>query len=567
MTQLLPNEKSFSRRFFLYFLVIWIVFGLFKLYFTEMSGEEAYYWLFSQHLAWGYLDHPPMIGFVTSIGYWLFPNNLGVRLAMLVGNVLTIIILRKTLAVKDDKLYVWILLGMLPMYAGSLFLKTDVPLLLFESMFFFFYQRYLKADNIKNAMFIALSIALMLLSKHMGILVVMFTVVSNVKLLSKKSFWLIVGMTVLLMLPHTFWMIQNEFATVKFHARNRIDLGFEIKNILYYLGFQPIFFAPFTGVLLFAACFKFRIDSDFNRALKFTIVGVLIFFLVSTFKVEFHKHWTGMLSVPLILLSHEFLSSRSKMRLWVIRLSKIAVVFGVLSGVYLMYDFLPKSLTKDWDVLHNWDSWAEEVNTLSGGLPVVFINHYERAARYSYLTKEPALSYNTFNYRETQHDFWSLEDDLQGKRVFMIDRHNFDLLYPTYLTKIGKGIHYRIEENFRSFRKVSIELKGKPRIEATAGEVLVLELDITNNYDYDVDFSDVNGREVYLKSHLLVEQQQKIESTFQILTIQLKAGESIQKTLSVTMPDKAGKYDLRFSIQVEGIEAPINSRKYLVIVR
>lgn len=566
MTSLIKGEKMQSHRFFWYFLVVWIVYGLFQLYYTDMNGEEAYYWLFSQNLDWGYLDHPPMIGIITAPGYWLFPNNLGVRLAMLVCNVVTILFIRKTLSVKDDNLYLWILAGMLPMHAGSLFLKTDVPLVMFEVMFFYFYKQYLKVDDLKNSILIALSIVLMLMSKHHGILVVLFTVISNTKLLTKKSFWIIVGLTVLLMLPYTYWQYQNEFATIKFHLRNRIDLGFKIKNILYYVFFQPIFFAPFTGIILFAACYKNKIKSDFSRALKFTLVGVLLFFLVSTFKVEFHKHWTSILAVPLIILSHEYISQYKKTRFWVIRLSQVSAFIGILGGVYLMFDFLPKSLTKDWDKLHNWDKWGEEIKTLSGGLPIIFINHYENASRYSYITKDPALSYNTFRYRETQHDFWPIEDSLQGKKVFIIDRHNRDKIFPTYMTEIGEKVYYRVEDNFRSFRKVKVELNDASDITASVGQVVIMDIDLMNNYEYIADFADVNERKVYLQAHFLKETRPILESNLDTLNFSIQPGATITKTVSVKVPSEPGEYDLRFSIKIEGIEAPINSRKYSVEV-
>ncbi len=567
MTSNLPLGERKKDRLFLYFLIGWIVLGLIQSYFSDVSGEEAYYWLFSQYLDWGYLDHPPMIGLVTAPGYWLIPNNLGLRLGMLITSVLTLIVIRKTLEVRDDKLFIWMMLGMVPFHAGALLVKTDVPLLLFVATFFYCYKQYLKNDDFKATVWLALSIALIMLSKHHGFLVVLFTVLSNVKLLTKKSFWITVGLTVVFMLPHTYWQYQHDFATIKFHLHNRIDMGFGLDNIAYYLGIQPIVFGPLIGFMIFAASYFNKAKSDFNRALKYTIIGVLIFFLVSTFKVEFHKHWTSILAIPLILLAHEYISSRDNWKLLMKRLSIATIVLLIPARIYLMYDFFPKSLTKDWDVLHQWDTWGEEVEELSGGLPVIFINHYERASRYSYLTGDLAHCYNTFSYRETQHDLWPLEEELQGKRVFIIDRYNMDQRYPTYTTKIGKGIHYRIEEDFRSFRKVNIELVDVSSIEAGPGEELSLNIKLINNYDYPADFSDVGDRQVHLNSHFLVGLVSEQDTPLEVLTESMSVGQESFRTVKVRLPEKPGKYDLRFSIQVEGIEAPINSKKYKVVVK
>ncbi len=50
-----------------------------------LSADEAYYWLWSRHLAAGYLDHPPMIAWLIRAGTMLFGDTpLGVRAAGIV---------------------------------------------------------------------------------------------------------------------------------------------------------------------------------------------------------------------------------------------------------------------------------------------------------------------------------------------------------------------------------------------------------------------------------------------------------------------------------------------------
>lgn len=554
------NDKLFN-----YFLMIWVIAGLVQNYFTEVNGEEAYYWLFSQYPAWGYLDHPPMVSFVTAPFYWLFSNNLGLRLGMLLCSVLTMIVVRNTLGKKDDRLLVWIFASLLAVHVGAYHVKTDVPLLLGVALFFNFYKKYLENDGLKTVVLLAFSIALIMLSKHHGFLMVIFTVVSNPKLFLKKSFWLVVVFTTLFMIPHTLWQFSNDFATIKFHLYNRIDMGFSWTTIAYYVGVQPLVFGPFIGVLLIGAAFANKAGGTFNRALKYCLAGVFVFFLISSFKVEFHKHWTSVLLIPLILLGHEYIRTAPKWRLWMKRLMIVSVVIVIPARIYLMYDFFPKSWTKDWDVLHNWDTWAEEVKTLSGGLPIMFNNHYERSSRYSYLTGDIVHCYNTFDYRETQHDLMDLEEQLQGKRVFQINRYRDTTRYADYYTEIGKGIHYRIIENFRSYRKVEITAEDAEGLQIEGNEI-TLELTLTNNYDYNIDFSDADGRKVYLNAHFLKGLTEVLTIPVAELTDQMGPGGSITKLVKFAVPDVSGEYDLRFSVQVEGIEPPINSKKYPVVV-
>src|SRR6185295_1543872 len=47
---------------------------------TPLSFDEAYYWLWSRNLAWGYFDHPPLIAFVIRAGTAVFgDSSAGIR--------------------------------------------------------------------------------------------------------------------------------------------------------------------------------------------------------------------------------------------------------------------------------------------------------------------------------------------------------------------------------------------------------------------------------------------------------------------------------------------------------
>ena len=49
-----------------------------------LSADEAYYWLWSKHLAAGYYDHPPMIAFLIRAGTLVFGDTaFGVRVVPL----------------------------------------------------------------------------------------------------------------------------------------------------------------------------------------------------------------------------------------------------------------------------------------------------------------------------------------------------------------------------------------------------------------------------------------------------------------------------------------------------
>ncbi len=560
---MLLDYFNYKKHPFRVFIFGWIIIGLIQNAFTEVNGEEAYYWIFSQFPAWGYLDHPPMVAFVTAPFYWLLSNNLGLRVGMLLCSVLTFVVIRNTVGKKDDNLLIWIFLSLLAVHVGSYHVKTDVPLLLAVALFFNFYKKYLEDDGLKTVVLLAFAIALIMLSKHHGFLVVIFTVASNPKMLLKKSFWMVVGFTTLFMIPHTIWQYNNEFATIKFHLYNRIDMGFSWTTIAYYIGVQPLVFGPLIGFSLIGAAFANKIPGDFNRALKFCLAGIFVFFLISSFKVEFHKHWTSVLLIPLILLGHEYMRDAAKWRVWLKRLMITSVILVIPARIYLVNDYFPASWTKGWDVVHNWDAWADEVEELSGGLPIIFNNHYERSSRYAYLTKDIVHCYNTFDYRETHHDLLPLEENLQGKTVFQINRFRDTTRYADYYTQIGKGIHYRTVDNFRSYRKVNIEI-GEDDLAEQGKDFFgkPITLNLVNKYGYDISFDDAAPRTVYLTFHLLKGLEPQYKKRIKVLTGAIREGEEWQEEVTIELPKMNGEYDMRFSIEVDGIEPPINSKKY-----
>ncbi|MBV9440014.1 MAG: glycosyl transferase, partial [Candidatus Eremiobacteraeota bacterium] len=54
---------------------------------VPLTGDEAYYWEWSKHLALGYADHPPMVAYLILPFVWSTANPLFVRIRFLVCGV------------------------------------------------------------------------------------------------------------------------------------------------------------------------------------------------------------------------------------------------------------------------------------------------------------------------------------------------------------------------------------------------------------------------------------------------------------------------------------------------
>ena len=74
----------------------------------------------------------------------------------------------------------------------------------FAVLFYFFYQKYIDNDTWLLALALSVVTACMLYSKYHAVLLIAFTVVSNVKLLKRGSFWLIVILAAAYICPAYF---------------------------------------------------------------------------------------------------------------------------------------------------------------------------------------------------------------------------------------------------------------------------------------------------------------------------------------------------------------------------
>ena len=101
------------------FYLIWLILAIIQAANTELLDDEAYYWTFSQHLDWGYFDHPPMTALLIRAGYWIFPNELGVRLLCILLSTGSIWLLEKMTIRKEPRLFYAIALSMIALQLGG----------------------------------------------------------------------------------------------------------------------------------------------------------------------------------------------------------------------------------------------------------------------------------------------------------------------------------------------------------------------------------------------------------------------------------------------------------------
>ena len=186
----LSAAKPNSNKLIGYFLLCWTILNLIQAYTLEIHADEAYYWLYSRFLDWGYFDHPPMVAIFIRIGDSIVHSELGIRFMTVISSTLSLYILwliAKKYAV-EAKWFVLVVSGIFIFHLYGFTTTPDAPLFLFTVLFYFIYQKYIDEDEWRWALLLALIIACLLYSKYHGILLIGFTVLSNIKLLKRCTF-------------------------------------------------------------------------------------------------------------------------------------------------------------------------------------------------------------------------------------------------------------------------------------------------------------------------------------------------------------------------------------------
>ncbi len=409
------------------FFGAWLVINLFQACSTELFDDEAYYWVYSQFPAWGYFDHPPMIAIMIKTGYAIFKSELGVRLLVVLANAATIFLISKLIDDRNDKLFYAIALSVAVGHIGGIIAVPDVPLLFFVTLFFLMYRRFLDNMSWPNCLMLGISIALMLYTKYHGVLIVLFTLLSNLKLFTRYQTYIAGIVSLVLFAPHLHWQYVHNFPSVQYHLFERNASAYQLEYTSEYLVAQLALAGPFVGWLLIWSAIRYKTMSPVEKALQYTLIGFYIFFLISTVKGRVEANWTLPAFVGLIVLGHQYLKDKPHVTKWVYRSLPLTLFLVLLMRIYMMID-VERMRKIGKDEFHRNTEWTAIISQKARGRPVVFVDSYQRPSKYWFYQQDPALGLNTPDYRRNNYDFWPIEESYIGKPVFVVGDDNNPVL-------------------------------------------------------------------------------------------------------------------------------------------
>jgi len=470
---------------FYFGLMVYLTVNLILAFHAEVHFDEAYYWLYSMYPQWGYFDHPPMVAWFIMIGNALFKGNLGLRLLPVLSSGLALWILWSMVRkYKPDALLFWALVySVVLIHPYGIFATPDAPLFFFGVLFFYAYRNFCEKGTFSDILFLSFTMALMVYSKYHGFLVIGFTLISNFRILKSWKTWLLAVFFMLYLVPQGVWQFENGFPSIQYHLIDSHSTPYKFKVTFDYIVNLLLLTGPWMGWFFLAVLFRFKPSDHWERALQYTGAGILVFFLLATLGGDFEAHWALMACIPLIILSYFYLVDHPKWKKWI--LVSGTINFVVLIVVKFLFMTSLATEIPGLNTVAGWKFSDEELKSKSQGLPVVFQDAWNHAARFAYHTNDMKVAHlNSAWYRRNQYNMIDLDEELVGEKVYLITRDPMQIKGCDTLVTSKTTYYGTVIENFRSYYNLRFDTSD---VEISHG-IFSAKITLYNPYDDPVIF-------------------------------------------------------------------------------
>lgn len=551
--------KEENKSYIWIFLIGWLCLNWLQAYLTELDPDEAYYWMYSKALDWGYFDHPPMVALFIKAGYSMIPNELGVRLFFPLAQVFSFWGIWKLAGapkgLKELNLLFALLLAM-PLFAIYGFVATpDGPLLLFSVLFLLAYQRFNNENSLINTALLGACMALLLYSKYHGVLLILFVLLADLSLLRKPQFYIASLFGAMLFFPHLYWQYVQDFPSFRYHLSGRDDI-YEIKYTITYVINQLVVFSPLLFPLIVQALMKIKPAHFMEKTYLYLIYGFWIFFFFSSFKGHAEPQWTGILTIPIVLLLFKFGQEFPEKRKWILRMAGVSFVLLLLVRILLLWNFLGIK-----SEFHNRE-WVDLLKEKVDGKPVYFENSYRDASKYAFYSGDSVFAFTNVDYRKSQFDLWSWETNLQNREAIVVINKLWDCK-DCSLEQMGRRTVKLVDaKELQVSNQLQVELANDLPEQVQTNQRIQIDLNLMNQYAFPVRLEYGNfplQLSVFFLDQGALFSAQKV--SLEQLSIQLVPG-SNPMTVEFTIPDSLDRqrsYQFGVGFNYAGLPPSVSS--------
>ena len=475
-------------------MVIPLVFIAIRLVFaplTELCGDEAYYWVWSRSLSWGYLDHPPMVAWLirASTGV-LGSNELAVRLPgiLLAGGTIMLATYAGHLLglARKSLLLLQVVLLCFPMLqvAGAIF-TPDTPALFFALLTLVAALLCLnRPENWASWWLLGLAAGLAMLSKYTALLPV--AAILTFLLIHSPRRWykpVLAGVIAIVVIsPMLYWNYERDWLSFAF----QLSHGTSPDGRAWYVNFgdfiaaQAIVANPLLMPLLVYCGVRILIRpaTAGHRLLAVAGLVTLFGFAATSLLHKVEANWPTLTWIPLIVLLVTVLPSASA------RLSRYTRIAIIVAGISTFVLMLPPSLLarlNKHSPLNQVDGWgplAQGIRSKTTTLPIICTRYQDASLFAFYISGQPDIRVLRMpNDRISHYDQLPLPELGQG--FTLVTDH---ALRPGPLTLVQQDNRFEVE--VLSVDHLALDIGGRQMRGCFFGVCTTAQRDATTQRGY-----------------------------------------------------------------------------------
>ena len=466
--------------------------------YTELLPDEAYYWVYSQYMDWGFFDHPPLVAVWVTISNLLFSDELGVRFFSAISYSLMLYLVWITIDHPSKNKYSWLFLllfastALLNVYG---FITTpDTPLLLFLALFLWAYKLYLTQKNTSIYFILSFAIAGMMYSKYQGVLILLFILLSNWKLIKDYKIWLVCLGALVLYIPHIHWQYINDFPSIRYHLYERASVAsYKFEYTLMHV-VNAIAILGFTFIIIYKAFFKgIKSKNIFYRGLNAIVLGFFFFFLIASYRGHVQAQWIAPIMLPLILITFNYLVEHKKNIRLFCYLAVTNIIIIVFARIVLANEgIIPVRLD-----FHGNKEWTLKVKDLTKNSEKLFINSFQNASIYWFYTKEKVHYEKNYLGRKNQYGYIPDNDVFASDSIAYITRISKEYSEIKMKSSGKDSIFISFIKNYKPLFDVEINFTNAANLEFNTSMKKSYEAVIKNPYSFDISTKEIEVHVVF----------------------------------------------------------------------
>jgi 4-amino-4-deoxy-L-arabinose transferase-like glycosyltransferase len=353
--------------------LIWLAAGHADLY-----PDEAQYWLWSLHPAFGYYSKPPLVAWLIAATTALFgEDELAIRLAApLLHFAASLVIFAIARRLYDARVAMWsaIAYATLPgVSASAALISTDAPLLFCWAVALYGFIRAREPGGARWWIAVGVATGFGLLAKYAMaywlLSALLFLLLFRDERRHVPRFLGATAIALALYAPNLIWNALNGFVSYR-HTRDNAHLGGTLlhpTHFLEFLGSQFGVFGPiFFAVLILVALTGQRSLRDRRAAmLACFALPTLAMMLVVSFLSRAQPNWSAPTFVSAIVLVVVWLLKRGRAALVAASVALHLLIAVAIFGAHDAAAALRVDLPAKWDLLHRLRGWSALGRTVS----------------------------------------------------------------------------------------------------------------------------------------------------------------------------------------------------------